>query len=78
MRCLFAAAFFCVAWQASPALAYSCNDNHYVNSSEHVVHSPSCGQEHEKRMAECRDGSVSYSEHHSGTCSHHGGVAHWD
>jgi hypothetical protein len=23
-------------------------------------------------------GSISYSEHHPGTCSHHGGVSHWD
>ena len=28
-------------------------------------------------MAKCRDGSVSYSAHHSGTCSGHGGVAQW-
>ena len=25
----------------------------------------------------CRDGTYSYSQHHSGTCSHHGGVAEW-
>jgi len=25
----------------------------------------------------CRDGSYSFSQHHSGTCSHHGGVAVW-
>jgi hypothetical protein len=25
----------------------------------------------------CRDGTYSFSEHHSGTCSHHGGVADW-
>ena len=25
--------------------------------------------------AKCRDGSLSYSAHHSGSCSHHGGVA---
>ena len=78
MRYLIAAVVVGLAGQAAPAVAYSCNDNHYVISSRHVVHSPSCGEEHEKRMAECRDGSVSYSEHHSGTCSHHGGVAHWD
>lgn len=28
-------------------------------------------------MAECKDGSISYSATHSGTCSHHGGVAVW-
>lgn len=27
--------------------------------------------------ARCRDGSYSYSRTHSGTCSHHGGVAQW-
>jgi uncharacterized protein DUF3761 len=27
--------------------------------------------------AQCRDGSYSYSQHHSGTCSYHGGVAKW-
>lgn len=27
--------------------------------------------------AKCRDGSFSMSKHHSGTCSHHGGVANW-
>jgi hypothetical protein len=67
-----------LAAQTGKALAYSCNNNYYVNSSDHLVHSPSCGVEHERRTAECRDGSVSYSEHHAGTCSHHGGVAHWD
>jgi hypothetical protein len=25
----------------------------------------------------CNDGSCSYSAHHQGTCSHHGGVAEW-
>jgi hypothetical protein len=27
--------------------------------------------------AQCRDGTYSYSQHRSGTCSHHGGVARW-
>jgi Protein of unknown function (DUF3761) len=27
--------------------------------------------------AQCRDGTYSFSQHHSGTCSHHGGVAVW-
>jgi hypothetical protein len=27
--------------------------------------------------ARCRDSTYSYSKHHSGTCSHHGGVAAW-
>jgi predicted RNA-binding Zn-ribbon protein involved in translation (DUF1610 family) len=79
MKSLLAAALvICFAAQSGKALAYACNNIYYVNSSGHLVHSPSCGQEHEKRTAECRDGSVSFSEHHRGACSHHGGVAHWD
>lgn len=27
--------------------------------------------------ARCRDGTLSYSRHRRGTCSHHGGVAVW-
>ena len=27
--------------------------------------------------AQCRDGSYSFSQHRSGTCSHHGGVSRW-
>ncbi|CAG6397602.1 exported hypothetical protein [Actinacidiphila cocklensis] len=27
--------------------------------------------------AQCNDGTLSYSQHHQGTCSHHGGVAVW-
>jgi Protein of unknown function (DUF3761) len=28
--------------------------------------------------AQCRDGSYSFSEHRSGTCSGHGGVKQWN
>jgi hypothetical protein len=27
--------------------------------------------------AECRDATWSFSRHHEGTCSHHGGVLRW-
>jgi len=27
--------------------------------------------------AKCKDGTYSYAKHHSGACSHHGGVAEW-
>ena len=51
---------------------------YYTNSSGHLVHRPV----HADRApagwsAQCRDGSYSFSEHHQGTCSHHGGVARW-
>ena len=64
------------ASQTGELLAYECNNNHYVNSSGHLVHSPSCGREPLHRTADCHDGSVSYSEHHRGACSYHGGVAY--
>jgi hypothetical protein len=73
MKSLLAAAVVILfAAQSGKALAYACNNNYYVNSSGHVLHSPSCGQEHEKRTAECRDGSgsVSFSEHPRGACSY--------
>ena len=64
--------------QVGEASAYACNYRYYVNHSGHVVHSPSCGVRGEGTPhATCRDGSISYSEHHRGTCSRHGGVASW-
>jgi hypothetical protein len=27
--------------------------------------------------AQCKDGSYSHADRHSGACSHHGGVAKW-
>ena len=79
MRWLLAAALVIgCARQAGEAFAYTCNDSHYANSSGHWVHSPSCGTEPDHQEAVCRDGSVSFSEHRRGTCSHHGGVKHWE
>ena len=28
--------------------------------------------------AVCKDGTLSYSQHHRGACSHHGGVRRWN
>jgi len=81
MRTILVIAVLCGAFgQISAANAYDCNNRYYENSSGHQVHSPSCGNESEPphHTATCRDGSVSYSEHHRGTCSYHGGVANWD
>jgi hypothetical protein len=59
--------------RSDAASGYACNQRHYVNVSGHFVHSPSCGPKGEGTPhAVCRDGSISYSEHHRGTCSHHG------
>ena len=46
---LAAALVICFAAKCGKALAHACNNNYCVNSSGHVVHSPSCGKEHEKR-----------------------------
>jgi hypothetical protein len=52
----------------------------YVNSTGNTVHRPAhtvSGAVPFGASAQCRDGSYSFSQHHSGTCSHHGGVARW-
>lgn len=48
--------------------------HYYTNQNKQASrkHSPSIPS---GATAECRDGSYSFSEHRSGTCSHHGGVA---
>ena len=55
-------------------------NNHDVNSDGNVVHSPAYstdGQAPAGATAKCNDGTYSFSQHHSGTCSGHGGVANW-
>ncbi|HTV85450.1 MAG TPA: DUF3761 domain-containing protein [Dyella sp.] len=52
----------------------------YVNRDGAIVHRPAhtvSGAAPAGASAQCRDGSYSFSLHHSGTCSHHGGVARW-
>jgi hypothetical protein len=52
----------------------------YVNKDGAFVHSPAhtvSGAAPAGASAQCRDGSYSFSTHHSGTCSHHGGVSRW-
>ncbi|WP_175611131.1 G5 domain-containing protein [Microbacterium sp. RURRCA19A] len=38
---------------------------------------PAAAESSSGATAKCRDGSLSYSAHRSGTCSHHGGVSVW-
>jgi hypothetical protein len=52
----------------------------YVNRDGVEVHSPAhtvSGAVSPGSSAQCRDGSYSFSLHHNGTCSHHGGVSRW-
>jgi hypothetical protein len=51
---------------------------YYENRDHHTVHSPSqtySGKRPPDASATCADGSYSFSEHSSGTCSHYGGIA---
>lgn len=49
--------------------------NGYTNVDGNYIKSP--GSDPAGATAKCRDGSYSYSQHRSGTCSGHGGVANW-
>lgn len=52
----------------------------YRNSSGDIVHSPAhsmTGTVPSGASARCRDSTYSFSQHRSGTCSGHGGVAEW-
>jgi hypothetical protein len=56
-----------------------CTNGSYVNAAGNTVCSPeeSPNGPPAGATAECADGSYSFSESRSGTCSHHGGVAQW-
>jgi Protein of unknown function (DUF3761) len=57
-----------------------CSADYYRNSDGVCVHRPVKSQDSgvpQGATAQCRDGSYSFSQHRSGTCSHHGGVAKW-
>lgn len=56
----------------------SCGRGYYKNVSGHCIHRPIKAKHIPAgATARCRDGSYSFSEHASGTCSHHGGVGRW-
>jgi hypothetical protein len=56
----------------------SCAGGTYVNSSGNTVCSPyRSSSAPADATAKCADGSYSFSQHRSGTCSHHGGVDSW-
>ena len=68
------------AASAASASPHLIEQGQYRNSDGVVVHSPAhtdTGTAPAGASAQCRDGTFSFSLHHRGTCSHHGGVAHW-
>jgi hypothetical protein len=68
-------------YQGTPNESDLDNHNTYVNRDGQTVHAPAhsrSGQIPEGASAQCRDGTYSFSRHHSGTCSRHGGVVAWE
>jgi hypothetical protein len=77
MKHLFALALGAALLISGPPSAF-CDAAHYTNSSGHCVKRPvHANRAPTGATARCADGTFSFSEHHRGTCSHHGGVALW-
>jgi Protein of unknown function (DUF3761) len=65
-------------WARTLTLHLVCTNGTYVNSAGNTVCSPEQSSTvPEGATAECEDGTYSFSESRSGTCSSHGGVAKW-
>lgn len=63
----------------SPAGAAERGSRYYRSTDGSMVHRPTRGnQDYGSVTARCTDGSRSFSHHHRGTCSRHGGVARWE
>lgn len=64
----------------TPVAPAGCHDTqgYYINSDHKLVHRPECVPDQGGETAICNDGSHSFSKHHEGTCSHHGGVKTWE
>jgi hypothetical protein len=56
----------------------ACGGDYYINSDGNCVHRPvQAPGPPAGATARCNDGTWSFSQHRSGTCSGHGGVAEW-
>jgi hypothetical protein len=65
----------------SPATHAQSNSKQYYRSTDgSEVHRPTAhpSSRYGKETATCEDGTHSYSHHHQGTCSRHGGVEEWE
>ncbi|WP_330184777.1 DUF3761 domain-containing protein [Nocardia sp. NBC_01503] len=64
--------------QAATEPVISCGSGHYVNSNAVCVPDPVAAPSAPSgATARCGDGTYSFSQNRSGTCSHHGGVQRW-
>lgn len=62
----------------APSLALGAESDYYINRDGQAVHRPERAASRPQGVtARCRDGEYSFSQHHRGTCSGHGGVAQW-
>jgi uncharacterized protein YabE (DUF348 family) len=62
----------------APTVETGCTNGTYVNSAGNTVCSPETSSSApDGATAQCVDGTYSFSQSRSGTCSHHGGVATW-
>jgi len=59
----------------APSSPQASSGDGYTNVDGNYVNSPSSNPA--GATAQCVDGTYSYSQHRSGTCSYHGGVAQW-
>jgi len=76
--CVFTSAAYAQTPLRGSSVAASvpaCKSGYYKNAYGQCVQSPSTAPA--GATAKCRDGTYSYSQHASGTCSYHGGVAVW-
>jgi uncharacterized protein DUF3761 len=79
---LFATLAIAAGATASPVAAHTshvdCKAGYYKNVSGTCVKRPTAAPKAPAgATARCRDKTYSFSQHASGTCSHHGGVAVW-
>jgi len=65
------------ATSASPAPATSPSPTATSPKPATKSSTTSTGANDSGATAKCKDGTFSHSKHHTGTCSHHGGVAQW-
>jgi Protein of unknown function (DUF3761) len=79
LRALLAAASIAAAiGLCTPSATASPNDCDYVNVDNQCVPAPEQSPSAPPgATAQCSDATWSYSKHHSGTCSGHGGVSQW-
>jgi hypothetical protein len=63
----------------APTASFSCGADTYVNVDRNCIPRPRYDANGPPlgATAQCRDGTYSFSQNRSGTCSHHGGVASW-